>query len=484
MLVSHTIVMAVLYYYELHCFLDVCCGVPEDFPFEPVCRKEVDNIEWIDLRDIKDYKSFAVLPFIGKLKKWIKRRYNSNNNITSNKEKKTKKKKERKANKSRPKSRPKSRDKSSTRDKSSSRQRQSSRKKEREQQLVDAGLMASMGDSARWTAEEMFEANSKLQGGRIVEYDGNPHEFAEKGFGIDDEATGQKRVDPHSFRVVGGSFMNSQHGDQLAKVAAANAGAKYQPLVRENGAGGGDDDDDARGLQPFFSQHGATPWGDVVEEVKSDDDDDDAQSFAEDPAMDKYNQAGRDLLSMLQQKDSTTTKSAKKKPKSKSEKTKQKQPQASEQQQPVSGDYDYDNSDHDDELMIFATDKEITDKKQRDYERQKGKGKENKERGLQLSTSSTTSANAAKRHEAQKQRLLAQYENDMKFVHNWVASSLANPINFKIHDVDAIIDQHVEGWKCSTNANQGNSNSNGAATLKPQRSSRPPGREKDIRGAK
>jgi len=465
----------------------VCCGVPEDFPFEPVCRKEVDNIEWIDLRDIKDYKSFAVLPFIGKLKKWIKRRYNnnSNNNTISNKEKKTKKKKERKANKSRPKSRPKSRDKSSTRDKSSSRQRQSSRKKEREQQLVDAGLMASMGDSARWTAEEMFEANSKLQGGRIVEYDGNPHEFAEKGFGIDDEATGQKRVDPHSFRVVGGSFMNSQHGDQLAEVAAANAGANYQPLVRENGTGGGgDDDDDARGLQPFFSQHGVTPWGDVVEEAKSDDDDDDVQSFAEDPATDNNNnnQAGRDLLSMLQQKDPTTNKSAKKKPKSKSKKTKQKQPQASEQQQPVSGDYDYDNSDHDDELMIFATDKEITAKKQRDYERQKGK--ENKERGLSLSASQSSSSNATKRLEAQKRRLLAQYENDMQFVHNWVASSLPNPTNFKIHNVDAIIDQHVGGWTCSTNTNQGNSNSSSAATLKLQRSSRPPGRGKNIQGAK
>eukprot|EP00536_Pseudo-nitzschia_multiseries_P013064 jgi/Psemu1/68588/estExt_Genemark1.C_5340021 len=434
----------------------VCPGVPEDFPFEPVCRKEVDNIEWIDLRDVKEYKSFAVLPFLGKLKKWIKRR--SNGSAYTTKEKKTKKKKERKNNKSRPKSRPKSRDKSNARDKSSSRQR-SSRKKGREQ-LVDAGLMASMGDSTRWTAEEMFAANSKLQGGRIVEYDGNPHEFAEKGFGIDDQATGQKRVDPHSFRVVGGSFMNSQHGDQLADVGA-NAGAKYQPLVRNRK----DDDEDDDGLQPFFSQHGATPWGDVVEGVQSDDDDD-AQSFADDDDLaTDSGRASQDLLSIIQKGSSTK---AEKSSRSKSEKQQQ-----SKQQKPVSGEYDYDNSDNDDEFMIFATDKEITAKRQRDHERQHKKEQE-RQRGLTASSSSR-----ANRHEERRQQLLTQYEKDMAFVHQWV-ENLSNPVNFKIPDVDAIIDQHFGSIPKVSKAKT-TSNGSGETSSKPRRSGRPSGREKEKR---
>jgi len=119
----------------LYC-ADVCCGVPEDFPFEPVCRKEVGNIEWIDIRDIKDYKSFAVVPFFGKLKKWIKR-----NNKNTKKERKEK---------SRPKSRTKSRarslDKLSGRDKLSCREKSSRGKKSKRSSLLDSGLMISIVD--------------------------------------------------------------------------------------------------------------------------------------------------------------------------------------------------------------------------------------------------------------------------------------------------------------------------------------------------
>merc|ERR1712238_272138 len=115
-------------------------------------------------------------------------------------------------------------------------------------------------DSTRWTEQEMFDTNSKLLGGRICEYDGNPHDFVEKGFG-----DGEDRLDPHSFHIVGGSFMNNTKAKDVdtAAIIAATATANYQTLVH------GSDLDGDGALQPFFNQHGATPWGDVccVEEA-------------------------------------------------------------------------------------------------------------------------------------------------------------------------------------------------------------------------
>ena len=379
--------------------VDVCCGVPEDFPFEPVCRKEIDAIEWIDIHDIKEYKSFAVLPFVGKLKKWIKRR-NSNMN-------KSKKKKERKNNKSRPKSRPKS----SGRDASSQKRRNSNSKTSA---LVDAGLIASMGDSTRWTEQEMFETNSKLQGGRIVEYDGNPHDFAEKGFGVDDEASGSQRVDPHSFRVVGGSFMNSQHGDKLAEPSDPKKMAeKYQPLVRERDVvGGGSDngggDVGCSKLQPFFSQHGATPWGDVIDEAKSDPGDMDLLLKDDDDEYEYDGFAEENTRKSKQQKEAA----------------------------PVSGDYDYDDDKN--MMMIFATDKEITAKKQRDHELEKNQQHQSSGGGAPSASKGDSREEARRR---KKEQMIAKYETDMAFVHDYVMR-LPNPLDFEIQNVDDIIGQH------------------------------------------
>lgn len=403
------------HYYLLHYLIvDVCCGVPEDFPFKPVCRKEIDTIEWIDLRDIKEYKSFAVLPFVGKLKKWIKRR-NSNSNNNSNK---NKKKKERKNNKSRPKSRPKS----SGRDDSTQKRRNSNShtSKEKTSALVDAGLIASVGDATRWTEQEMFDVNSKLQGGRIVEYDGNPHAFAEKGFGVDDEVTGSQRVDPHSFRVVGGSFMNSEYGDKLAEASDPKHMAKnYQPLVREmdgsDNHGGGGDVGSGK-LQPFFSHGGATPWGAVVDEAKSDPGD-----------MDRLLQDDEYEYDGYVAEEKSTRKS----------KNKSKQ-QVKETVAPVSGDYDYDDDSN--MMMIFATDKEITAKKERDYELEKQQYQSTGGGGA-LSSVSTNGGSREEARRRKKEQMLAKYETDMAFVHDYVAR-LPNPVGFEIQNVDDIIGQH------------------------------------------
>ncbi|CAJ1959489.1 unnamed protein product [Cylindrotheca closterium] len=217
----------------------ICHGVPDDFDFAPVARKEVSDIQWFPISLQKDdttgfpKKTFAVLPFMGRLKSWIRR------NV-----------------KDRPKSRPNSRPKSNGRDKSSGRSKSNIRKAGQQPRansfddpLVAAGL-AQVGEEKRWTAEEMFKVNAALTG-KEVQYDGNPHVFSEQGF---------QGVDPHAFRVVGGSFMNTSEG--LSDKLVDERQQHYQPLVNVDGESA---------LKPFFSDEGATPWGDVVEEAKQGD---------------------------------------------------------------------------------------------------------------------------------------------------------------------------------------------------------------------
>lgn len=268
----------------------ICHGVPMDFPFEPVARKEVSNVSWFAINDLsKMKKTYAVVPFLGRLRKWIRKNVDT-------------------ASSSRPKSRPKSRDKSrprqsqhpqiqqqqqqqpQSRDKSSERDKTASSPKKANRRgsagggkkksnkgsaipsssshsksgnivqtswdpLVDSGL-ANVGDTTRWSEDEMFRKNAELLG-RTVEYDGNPHLFAEQGF-----FTGN---DPHAFRVVGGSLMNNSNDANKANSSSASSSAKVpppQPPAPSAEAA-------ALPLTPFFTQEGVTPWGEVVEGAKS-----------------------------------------------------------------------------------------------------------------------------------------------------------------------------------------------------------------------
>jgi len=115
--------------------------------------------------------------------------------------------------------------------------------------LVAAGL-ASAGDVSGWSEDEMFRVNEQLLG-RKVDYDGNPHIFSEEGL-----AAG----DPHAFRVVGGSFLNSGVGS----LAPPPDRSRLQPLFRHQEG----DASPVDGLTPFFSEDGATPWGEVVSEAR------------------------------------------------------------------------------------------------------------------------------------------------------------------------------------------------------------------------
>lgn len=254
------------------CF--VCRGVPENFPFEPVARKEVSEVKFFDLNDLPKH-NYAVLPFMGFLKKWIrqdnKRRARGNQsnersssrtssrpksrskNQSSDAGKETPSRKDR--TESQPKSRasPKKEKRSSSRSNSKQKPRSNSKEAAYDDPLV-ASALAAPGESNRWTEEEMFATNERILGRKIT-YDGNPHQFAEKGFGI--EGSGQ-RLDPHAFHVVGGKFMNSDK-EILAPPPRMEA---MQPLVaRRSRDDSGEFPDDEVELTPFFSD-GKAPWED------------------------------------------------------------------------------------------------------------------------------------------------------------------------------------------------------------------------------
>ena len=320
----------------------VCHGVPADFAFAPVARKEISEVKWFDLNDLPK-KSFAVLPFIGKLRKWIRKNVHKTKSRAKSRPKSNGRDKSTGRDKSQPKNK---RDNSAKRDKKKGGSRPSSRSGSKSRTINDgddplvAGGLASVGDDARWSEEDMFRANEVLLG-RKVDYDGNPHEFVDKGFGGND---------PHAFRVVGGSFMNSSEGVEGVTKEAQKQ--KYQPLTSSMSS--------KVPLTPFFTQEGATPWGEVVEEAKGE------NLPQENP--------GEALLAMLQQGGGESSKS-----------------------KGTGGDAAED--------IDVLTDVQITAKSQ-----------------------------------DRKIRAKQQYEDDMKFLEEWV-QKLPRPVDFKIN-VDAILEKH------------------------------------------
>lgn len=254
----------------------VCRGVPEDFPFAPVARKEVSRIAWYPLDQIPK-PNFAVQPFMSQLYRWIKRNTRGNSNARQT---------PRRGDGSQGRQTPNRRDGSSQSRRTPNRSRQNSRQRVRgnDSDLVQTGL-AQQGDASGWSEEDMFAANERLLG-RKVTYDGNPHVF-EKGFG------GQ---DPHAFHVVGDGFMNSA----VQSLAPPPQTSKLQPLFRKGDAPEDDDDD----LRPFFSDEGITPWGDAVKDVSGSEGT--APSSSQSPrampaaASVTTNPAGSSIMSMLQ----------------------------------------------------------------------------------------------------------------------------------------------------------------------------------------
>ena len=225
----------------------VVVGVPEDFPFAPVARKEVSNVNWFPLDSIPK-PSFGVTPFLNPLRQWIKKQKKKSRDKSAGRDKSTTKSRERGKKAATPK---KTRTGSRGRN-SSSRGRNDSRGRvvQEDDDLVEAGL-ASTGETSGWSEEDMFSANEKLMG-RKVEYDGNPHVFAEEGL---------SKTDPHAFRVVGGSFLNSGVGS----LAPPPERSRLQPLFRKDDE---NNNDAVEGLTPFFSDDGVTPWGEVVQDAK------------------------------------------------------------------------------------------------------------------------------------------------------------------------------------------------------------------------
>ncbi|KAL3817617.1 hypothetical protein ACHAXA_006506 [Cyclostephanos tholiformis] len=331
----------------------VCRGVPEDFPFEPVARKEVSEVAWHALTSLPK-QTFAVIPFMGQLKRWIRDDNNRRRDIVvdeggeggvsggsdvaksrsgsipgggsrhqsagtpsrrrdvsrggSGKPRMSddfgltpffsddgctlwdldsaasggKRTNEEGGGPAVPTTNARDRQRDGSRGKKhrggrpsvSGESRASSRASSRggsgsavgrELSATDPlvlSALASPGESNRWTEDEMFSTNELLLGRKIT-YDGNPHDFAEKGFDV----AGEGRVDPHAFRVVGGTFMNSTAGGMLS---APPETSRLQPLMNSRqrsisdvsglSTDGGGDYNGGMELTPFFTDDGRAPW--------------------------------------------------------------------------------------------------------------------------------------------------------------------------------------------------------------------------------
>ena len=284
----------------------VCRGVPEEFPFEPVARKEVSEVSFHEIENLPK-KTYGVMPFIGQLKKWIKKdnKRRGRRNATPSKGRKGSSAKRRESSNVKPRDdkqedvglqpffaadgaapwedsvqsdeqgtpskskRAGSKKRDASRGKKGSKKRHSSRGRsvvDEDDPLVVSALV-SPGESDRWTEDDMFAKNEEILGRKIT-YDGNPHDFAEKGFSVE----GDKKVDPHCFRVVGGSFMNDASGG-VGRVSAPPVASAMQPLVARARSASKGEASAVSGmtsegtdmgadlvLTPFFSNEGKAPW--------------------------------------------------------------------------------------------------------------------------------------------------------------------------------------------------------------------------------
>ena len=221
----------------------VCRGVPENFPFEPVARKEVGQIAWHDLTDLPK-KSHAVIPFLKELRRWINVNYKKQS--SSDERSASRGNKQRSGSEA---SQGKNKQRSDSRGRSGSRNgsRGKGRVKEGDD-IANTGL-AEVGGEDGWTEEDMFSVNEQLLG-RKIEYDGNPHKFIENN---------EDGMACHRFKVVGGTFMNS--GEGITSLIVQPPESRLQPLFARAGK------DKEEELQPFFTDDGRTPWGEVVSAV-------------------------------------------------------------------------------------------------------------------------------------------------------------------------------------------------------------------------
>uniref|UniRef100_K3W6M7 Nudix hydrolase domain-containing protein n=1 Tax=Globisporangium ultimum (strain ATCC 200006 / CBS 805.95 / DAOM BR144) TaxID=431595 RepID=K3W6M7_GLOUD len=166
-------------------------NVPEDYHFAPQTRKEISLIQWFDF-DSLPKKTWCVMPFMSRLRRWISRDKSSNKDKSGNNARSTTPGKGRAA--SAPKNRPMAVtantlvvEKKTTRQErsmSTPHGRPVSRKGRGHfgTEFETATSYDGVNDQTFGTAstdfsvEEMFSVNERLTGQKFV-YDGNPHDF-------------------------------------------------------------------------------------------------------------------------------------------------------------------------------------------------------------------------------------------------------------------------------------------------------------------
>jgi mRNA-decapping enzyme subunit 2 len=153
---------------EKICQLYIAPDVPETTVFETQCRKEVSKIEFHPLDNFP--KSYGVLPFVPKLRRWINAHRKAAKRSTS------------RSNDSSLNSGNINNITPSRRDRRASPMNVGSATRLRGERGESAQFNSRNSDtfvedgSKGWTAKDMFAANAKLTGRQFV-YSGNPHEF-------------------------------------------------------------------------------------------------------------------------------------------------------------------------------------------------------------------------------------------------------------------------------------------------------------------
>lgn len=245
-----------MYLDEQRARMYIISDVPEDFHFAPQTRKEISLIQFFDIESLPK-KTWSVLPFLSRLKRWIKSDGKKGSSHKSN----SKKAKGQQRSSSAPKTRPQAQEKSKTNNsqkaaKTSQHEKYNTHDSNGNPRSVstphtrpvikkrghfgtetqtstssDVNNGVTFGEATAadsFSVEEMFQVNEKLTGQKF-EYDGNPHDFGsvKKTTVAVQHAASEVLVAP--VLALFQNFENSVSSEQKSKVKPADKSTLKKP---------------------------------------------------------------------------------------------------------------------------------------------------------------------------------------------------------------------------------------------------------------